>query len=100
VNAINDAPKITVLAGSGTQSSCLGYNKGRITLKLSDADNDPSTLALNAASSNTSLLPKSNVTFSGSGETRTATITTHQERTGTSTVTITLTDGQMSASSP
>ena len=90
-------PTIEVVAGTQSQSACLGYNKGRITLKLGGADADGT---LSATSSNTLLLPDSNVTFSGTGETRTATIKTSQGRTGTSTVTITLTDGQMSASVP
>jgi Ca2+-binding RTX toxin-like protein len=93
----DDPLTIAVVAGSQSQSACLGYNTGRITLQLGGAD-EASTLS--ATSSNTRLVPVSNVTFSGSGETRTATIKTRQGTTGTSTVTITLTDGQTSASVP
>jgi dipeptidyl aminopeptidase/acylaminoacyl peptidase len=88
-------PTITVVAGSQSQSACLGYNTGRITLKVGGADQSST---LSATSSNPRLLPTSNITFSGTGEVRTATIKTRSGRTGTSTVTITLTEGQMSAS--
>jgi Ca2+-binding RTX toxin-like protein len=98
VNALNDAPTITVLAGSGTQSACLSDTRGQVTLKLSDVDTNVSSLTLSRSSSNTRLVPDSNVTFSGSGETRTATITTVSGRTGSSIVTITASDSQASSS--
>jgi len=90
----NAAPKITVVAGSGSQSACLSNSSGRITLELSDANDDP--LTLSATSSNTRLVPNSNVSFGGSGDTRTAAISTVSGRTGSSTVTITASDGQSS----
>jgi Ca2+-binding RTX toxin-like protein len=90
----DEPPTIGVVAGTQSQRACLGSNEGRITLLLGGADE---TSTLSATSSNTNLLPNTNVTFSGTGEVRTATIKTRPERTGTSTVTITLTDGQNSA---
>ncbi len=90
----NAAPEITVLAGSASRSACLSNTTGRITLELSDANNDP--LTLSATSSNTRLVPNSNVSFGGTGETRTATISTVSGRTGTSTVEITVSDDQTS----
>jgi Ca2+-binding RTX toxin-like protein len=92
----NVAPKITVVAGSASQSACLATNRGRITLKISDANGDP--LTLSATSSNTTLLPTSNITFGGTGTTRTSTITTLSGRTGSSVVTITTADGNQSSS--
>jgi Ca2+-binding RTX toxin-like protein len=90
-----------VLAGSASQSACLGDTSGRITLKLSDVDSNLSDLKPSvASSSDTKLVPKSNVIFGGSGGTRTATISTVPGRTGTSTVTITVSDGQASSSVP
>ena len=97
VNPVNDAPTISVLAGTGSQSACLSYNtSGRVTLKLSDVDSNLSNLKLSATSSDKRLVPNANVTFDGSGETRTATISTVSGRTGISTVTITASDGQTS----
>ncbi len=90
----NAAPEITGVAGSAIQSACLSNTTGRITLELSDADEDP--LTLSATSSNTRLLPTSNVSFDGTGETRTAAISTVSGRTGSSTVEITVSDGQTS----
>ena len=91
----NAAPKITVVAGSASQSACLATNRGRVTLKLSDANGDP--LTLSATSSNTTLLPTSNITFSDTGATRTATITTVSGRTGTSNLKIKVSDGEKSS---
>jgi VCBS repeat-containing protein len=98
VNSVNDAPTITVVAGSASQSACLSDTRGRVTLKLSDVDSNVSSLTLSRSSSNTRLVPNSNVSFSGSGDTRTATITTRSGRTGSSTVTITASDSQASSS--
>ncbi len=100
MNAVNDAPAISVLAGSGSQSACLSGNKGRITLKLGDVDSNVSDLKLGVSSSNTRLVPNANVASGGSGETRTAAISTVPGRTGSATVTITAGDGQKSASVP
>lgn len=101
VKAVNDAPTVTVVAGSASQSACLSDTTGRLTLKLSDVDSNLSDLKPSVAgSSDTKLVPKSNVVFGGSGGTRTATISTVPGRTGTSTVTITISDGQASSSVP
>lgn len=101
VNAVNDAPTIAVLAGNASQSACLSGTRGRITLKLADVDNNVSALTLSVvSSSNTRLVPKSNVSFAGSAETRTATITTVSGRTGSSSVTLKVSDSQASASAP
>jgi VCBS repeat-containing protein len=101
VTPVNDAPTISVVAGTSSQSACLSNTSGRITLKLSDAESNLSDLKPSvASSSNTRLVPKSNVAFGGSGGTRTATISTVPGRTGTSTVMITVSDGQASSSVP
>ena len=86
------------MAGSAGKSACLAANKGRITLKISDADGDPITLS--ATSSNTSLVPTSNITFGGTGATRTASITTVSGLSGTSNLQIKVSDGQKSSTVP
>jgi Bacterial Ig domain/RTX calcium-binding nonapeptide repeat (4 copies) len=101
VTAVNDAPTIDVVGGS--QSTCLSNTRARTTLKLTDVDSSTTNLTLSAtSSSNTSLLPKNNVTFAASTDTtRTATITTLSGRTGSSRVTITVReDGQSVGSVP
>lgn len=100
VNPVNDPPTVAVVAGSASQSACLGDTSGRVTLKLADVDNNAGTLTLKATSSNTSLVPNRNMTFGGSAGTRTATIGTLSGRTGSSMVTITVSDGQISNSIP
>jgi subtilisin-like proprotein convertase family protein len=90
----NSPPTIAVVGGP--DSTCLSDSSARITLKLTDADNDPSSLTLSATSSNPALLPNSNITFSGSGDTRTATFTTISNL-ASSDVTITVSDGQAEA---
>jgi hypothetical protein len=94
VNPLDDAPTISVVAGSASQSACLSNTSGRITLKLSDVDSNLGDLKPSvASSSDTRLVPKSNVAFGGTDGTRTATISTVAGRTGTSTVRITASDG-------
>jgi hypothetical protein len=94
VNPVNDAPTIEVVGGP--DSTCLSPTSARTTLKITDVDNDPSSLTLSATSSNPALLPNTNVTFAGSGDTRTATFTTISTR-ASSTVEITVSDGQAEA---
>jgi Ca2+-binding RTX toxin-like protein len=90
-----------VLAGSASQSACLGDTSGRVTLKLSDVDSNLSDLKPSvASSSDTKLVPNANVKFGGTGGTRTAAISTVPGRTGTSTVTLKVSDGQASSSVP
>jgi VCBS repeat-containing protein len=101
VTPVNDAPTISVVAGSAGQSACLSDTSGRVTLKLSDVDSNLGDLKPGvASSSDTRLVPKGNVAFGGTGGTRTATISTVAGRTGTSTVTITASDGQATSRVP
>jgi VCBS repeat-containing protein len=101
VTPVNDAPTISVVAGSVSQSACLSNTSGRITLKLSDVDSNLGDLKPSfASSSDTRLVPKGNVTFGGTDGTRTATISTVPGRTGISKVRIAVGDGRASSSVP
>jgi Ca2+-binding RTX toxin-like protein len=61
VTPVNDAPTISVVAGNGSPSACLGDTSGYITLKLFDVGSNLSDLKTSAASSSdTRLVPKSN----------------------------------------
>ncbi len=73
-------------------------NKGRITLNISDVESTAGNLTLSATSSNTTLVPTSNITFGGTGATRTSSITTVSGLTGTSNLKITASDGRKSGS--
>ena len=94
VNQVNDAPTVSVLDGSDSQSSCLSDAAGWITLELRDVDDGAGALTLTASSFNTRLVANREVAFSGSGGARAATITTLSGRTGASTVTLTVGDGR------
>ena len=100
VVSVNDAPTIDIVGGS--QSTCLSNTRARTTLKITDVDSSAANLTLSATnSSNTNLVPITNVTFAGSTVTRTATITTLSGRTGSSTLTITVSeDGHAVGSVP
>lgn len=108
ITHLGDAPPVrraydasaTKGRNGSSQSACLSNTTGRVTLKLSDVDNNAGALTLKAASSNTSLVRNGNATLGGSGGTHTATIETRTGRTGSSTVTITVSDGQSSNSVP
>lgn len=95
VTPVNDAPTLTV-GGSG---QCLSDNSGRITVFVSDIDSSLSSLTLTAGSSNTVLVPVSNIVFGGTDAQRTATMTTgFPTSEGAASVTLTVSDGQLSAS--
>jgi Ca2+-binding RTX toxin-like protein len=88
------APTI-VVSGVG---QCLADFRGLATLLLSDADTPAGNLTLSASSANTTLVPKTNISFGGSGATRTITIATVSGRSGTAAVTVTVGDGGRTAS--
>jgi CSLREA domain-containing protein len=89
-DAPNIAPTVAVAAGG----SC-GTNdrSGTISLTVNDPDGQAGSLKLSATSNNTTLVPKANVTFGGSGASRTLTATAVCGKTGTATITVTVSDG-------
>jgi VCBS repeat-containing protein len=97
VNAVNDAPTVTVAAGGSCGSN---DRSGTLNLTVADVDNPAAGLTLSASSSNQTLLPNGNVTFAGTGANRTITATTVSGRTGTAVVTVTVSDGQATANVP
>ena len=78
VNAVNDP--LTIAVGGGGQ--CLSDTRGRVNLLVGDVETPASSLTLTATSSNTQLVPVSNITLGGTGANRTATITTVSGRDG------------------
>lgn len=91
VSAVNDAPTVTVAAGGACGTN---DRSGTINLTVNDPDGQASSLRLGASSSNTALVPASNITFGGSGTARTLTATAVSGRTGTATITVTVADGE------
>jgi Ca2+-binding RTX toxin-like protein len=93
VNAVNDAPTISVAPGGLFPTD----TSAQLNLAVADVDNSAASLTLSAASSNTQLVPNSNIAFGGTGANRTSTIAIVNGHTGTATITLTVSDGQASS---
>jgi hypothetical protein len=91
----NTAPTISDIAA---RSISQGSSTGALAFTINDAQTAASALKLSANSSNTNLVPKSNIVFGGSGKNRTVTVTPIRSRTGTATITVTVSDGKLSRS--
>jgi hypothetical protein len=90
----NTAPTISTVAdqtipANGT-TGALGFTPG-------DAETAAASLTVNATSSNTTLVPNTNITFGGSGANRTVTVVPAPNQTGNATITLTVSDGTLSA---
>lgn len=95
VAPVNDPPAIATISDQiadedGTTSP--------IAFNISDIDTSVESLTLLAISSNTSLVPNTNMVLSGSGGTRSLTMTPSANQNGSSSITITVSDGQLTAS--
>jgi uncharacterized repeat protein (TIGR01451 family) len=80
------------------QSTGVGIPVGPIGFTIGDAETDAAALALDGASSNTTLVPLANILFGGSGANRTVTLTPAAGLTGTTVITVTVSDGELDAS--
>lgn len=67
-------------------------SSGAIAFTVGDAETAAASLTLSATSTNTTLLPISNITFGGSGSSRTVTLTPAAGQQGTTLVGVTVTD--------
>ncbi len=93
VNAVNDAPTISVAPGGLFPTDA----SAQLNLVVADVDNSAASLTLGAASSNTQLVPNSKIAFGGTGANRTTTIAIVNGLTGTAVITLTVSDGQISS---
>ncbi len=90
VTAVNDAPTVVV----GSPGTCGGDDRsGTLPLTVADVESGAGGLTLTAVSSNTTLVPNNQVTFTGTGANRTLNVATVAGRTGTAVVTVTVSDG-------
>ncbi|MBN1976087.1 MAG: tandem-95 repeat protein [Anaerolineae bacterium] len=94
VAANNDPPIISDIADQGTY---MGLRVGPLPFTVSDLDTPASTLTLDKASSDTTLVPLANIAFGGSGPNRAVTITPTAGLSGAAIITITVSDGVSSA---
>jgi probable HAF family extracellular repeat protein len=91
----NTAPTISDIAA---QTIDEGGTTGPIAFTIGDAQTASSSLTLSGSSSNTTLVPKSNIVFGGSGANRTVMVTPAGGQSGTATITVTVSDGSLSTS--
>jgi VCBS repeat-containing protein len=92
VTARNDTPTVRVDAG-GTCGK--DDHSGTVNLTVADVDSPAAKLTLSAtSSSNSTLVPTSNVNFAGSDASRKMTVNAVDGRSGTAILTITVSDGQ------
>ena len=95
--ASSSPPTISAIS---TQMACQASDLAAINITIGDVESAAATLLLSGSSSNTSLIPNSNITFGGTGADRTILLSPNSGINGSSTITITVTDGDgMTASS-
>jgi hypothetical protein len=80
------------------QRSTPGTAVSNIAFTVSDVETSATLLTVTAASSNTTLLPVSGITFGGSGANRTASLDSVSGQTGRATITLTVSDGTNTSS--
>ncbi len=83
-------PAISAIAD---QTLPLNSSTGTIPFTIGDLNSAATSLQLSVASSNTQLVPLSNIVIGGSGANRTVTVTPAIMQTGASTITLTVSDG-------
>lgn len=89
VAAVNDPPTITGLTDRTINED---GTTGALPFVVSDVESTPGSLVVSGASSNTSLVPVSNIVFGGSGSNRTVSVTPAPDRFGSATVTVLVRD--------
>jgi len=92
---INTTPTITNIPN---QTIDKDTNTGHIFFTIGDAETSAGSLILSKSSSNTTLIPSSNITFGGSGANRSVKLTPVANQSGNATITVTVSDGHSSSS--
>lgn len=88
--AVNFRPEVSWIAD---QRTTLGVAVSNIAFTVSDVETVAASLTVTAASSNTTLLPVSGITFGGSGSNRTVSLAPASVQSGVATITLTVSDG-------
>jgi N-acetylneuraminic acid mutarotase len=92
VSAVNDAPTISDIPNQVTNEDIA---IAAIPFTIGDIETGATSLTLTQDSSNTTLVPLSNIVFGGSGTSRTVTITPAANQNGTAVITIGVSDGSL-----
>ena len=96
VNAVNDMPTITSI---GDQTISEDSATSSLSFTVDDVETAASSLTVTSSSSNTVLVPNSNIVLSGSGSSRTVIVTPASNQGGNATITLTVSDGESSVDS-
>jgi len=95
VNPVNDPPTISAIA---TQTVVAGTSTGPIAFTIADVETPPSSLTVQASSSNQLLLSDTNIVLGGSGANRTISVTPKAGPGATAVITLSVSDGSLSNS--
>ena len=95
VTSVNDPPTITAITN---QTVAEDTPTGSLAFTIGDTETPVGSLTLTHSSTNTVLVPISNIVLGGSGASRTVVVTPAADQTGTTTITITVDDGTSSTS--
>ena len=93
ISDVNDAPFITAIPN---QSIVAGETISNLEFIISDNESNEDALSLTISSSNSEILPLSNIVETGENAERTLTLNTTLNQTGTTTITIAVNDGELS----
>jgi hypothetical protein len=96
VNSVNDPPAISSIPDQVTTD---GMATEDVMFSVDDLETDLGSLGLSGTSSNPTLVPDTNVQFSGQGGTRYVSVTPVAGQTGSAIITIKVTDGDDATSS-
>lgn len=89
VNSVNDLPTISTIGNKSTNEDA---SIGPIAFTVGDVETAAGSLVVQAASSNTTLVPTANIVLGGSGANRTLTITPAANQHGSTLITLTVKD--------
>jgi gliding motility-associated-like protein len=90
VTAVDNPPTITAIADQVINEDVA---TGSLTFTVGDPDTPVGSLTLGGGSSNTTLVPASNIVFGGSGASRNVTVTPAADQSGVTTITVNVSDG-------
>ncbi len=97
VASVNDLPTISAISDQALSED---GTTGPLSFTVGDLETAVASLTLQAASSDTTVVPVANVVFGGAGANRTVTVTPAPNQSGAATITVTVSDGSGSASEP
>jgi FtsP/CotA-like multicopper oxidase with cupredoxin domain len=86
----NTVPTITAISAQSTNQNTA---TSAIPFTVGDAETAVASLTLSGSSSNTTLVPNTNIVFGGSGASRTVTVSPATNQTGSATITVGVNDG-------